>query len=313
MPESRDLNDLAFFAWVVDAGGFAAAGRHHGIPKSRLSRRVKALEERLGVRLLQRSTRRFSVTPTGATFYQHCKALLQEAEAAHEAIDLGRSEPCGLVRVSCPVTLLHCAVADILNDFMRRHPGVNVELEVENRRFDIIGEGIDVALRVRPPPLENSDLVMRKLGDSHQYLVAAPALLDEAGRPETPQQLPQLPRLAGQSREGVHRWQLCGPDGSEYRVEHRPRLISDDMQALQRAALAGLGVAQLPALAVHQHLQRGDLERVLPDWEPPVGLVHAVFASRRGMLPAVRQLVDALADEYPSIVAAQERAPIRPG
>src|SRR5699024_1459107 len=163
MAETRNLNDLAFFAWVVEAGGFAAAGRRHGIPRSRLSRRVKALEERLGVRLLQRSTRHFSVTATGQTFYRHCQAVLQEADAAHAAVDVGRSEPCGVVRLSCPLTLLHYAVDDILNEFMRRHRQVTLELEASNRRFDIIGEGIDVALRVRMLPLDDSNLVMKKL------------------------------------------------------------------------------------------------------------------------------------------------------
>ena len=163
MPEQQDLNDLAYFAWVVDAGGFAPAGRRHGVPKSKLSRRIKALEERLGVRLLQRSTRRFSVTSTGETFYRHCKAVLQEAEAAHEAVNLRHGEPCGVVRLSCPVTLLHFAIGDMLNDFLRMYPRVSVELDADNRRVDVIGEGMDVALRVRFPPLKDSDLVMRKL------------------------------------------------------------------------------------------------------------------------------------------------------
>lgn len=304
MAETRDLNDLAFFAWVVEAGGFAAAGRRHGIPRSRLSRRIKALEERLDVRLLQRSTRHFSVTSTGQTFYRHCQAVLQEAEAAHAAVDVGRNEPCGVVRLSCPLTLLHYAVDDMLNEFMRRHRQVTLELEAGNRRFDIIGEGIDVALRVRMLPLDDSDLVMKKLGDSRQCLVASPALLDKLGRPQTTEALAQLPSLATRAAHADHEWRLHGPEGEQRVVEHAPRLITDDMQALQKAALAGLGVVQLPAIVVRTDLDSGRLQRVLPDWAPPDGLVHAVFASRRGMLPAVRQLVDFLAEQYQQVEAS---------
>ncbi len=298
MPEQQDLNDLAYFAWVVDAGGFAPAGRRHGVPKSKLSRRIKALEERLGVRLLQRSTRRFSVTSTGETFYRHCKALLQEADAAHEAINLRHGEPCGIVRLSCPVTLLHCAIGDMLNDFLRLYPRVSLELDADNRRVDVIGEGMDVALRVRFPPLEDSDLVMKTLGASHQILVATPSLLDELGRPSKPEELSRLPSLATRTRKANPQWRLLDARGEERLVVHDPRLVSDDMQALRQAALAGLGVVQLPVMAIREPLAAGALERVLPEWAPPPGVVHAVFASRRGMLPAVRQLVDFLAENY---------------
>lgn len=298
MSKYGDLNDLAYFAWVVEAGGYAAAGRRHGLPKSRLSRRIKALEERLGVRLLQRSTRRFSVTSIGETFYQHCKAVLLEAEAAHEAVDLRQGEPCGLVRMSCPLALLHHAIGEMLSEFMRLHPRVTVELEADNRRVDVIGEGVDVALRVRFPPLEDSDLVLKKLGDSHQCLVAAPGLLDICGRPRTPAELTRVPSLAGKALQPDHVWQLTDAEGKTQSIRHSPRLVTDDIEALRSAALAGLGVVQLPLLSLREQLESGALERVLPEWKPPVGLVHAVFASRRGMLPAVRQLVDYLATGY---------------
>lgn len=306
MADSRDLNDLALFAWVVEAGGFAAAGRRHGIPKSRLSRRIRALEERLGVRLLQRSTRRFSVTAIGQVFYQHCKAVLLEVDAAHEAVDLGRSEPCGVVRLSCPVTLLHCAVSDLLNRFMARYPQVSIELEADNRRVDVIGDGVDLALRVRFPPLEDSDLVMRQLGHAHQVLVAGPQLLAEAAQPSVPAEVGRLPSLATRTMSGHHQWSLHAADGRQELVPHRPRLVTDDMQSLAQAAIEGLGVVMLPLLMVREHLAAGRLLRVLPDWEGPVGLVHAVFASRRGMLPAVRLLVEHLASLYPKLCSEAE-------
>jgi len=168
---------LYYFVQVVEHHGFAPAGRALDIPKSKLSRRIGILEERLGVRLVQRSTRKFSVTEIGQSYYQHCKAMLVEAEAAQEVIDRTRAEPQGLVRVACPVALLHFQIGPMLARFMADHPRVQVHLDATNRRVDVIQEGFDLALRVRFPPLEDSDLVMKILGESTQCLVASPALL----------------------------------------------------------------------------------------------------------------------------------------
>ena len=140
----QDLNDLYYFAQVVDHGGFAPAGRALGMPKSKLSRRVALLEERLGVRLIQRSTRHFSVTEVGQTFHAHCKAMLVEAEAAQEAIELTRSEPRGIVRVACPVALLDTRVGEMIAAFLAQCPGVEIQLDATNRRVDLIAEGIDI-------------------------------------------------------------------------------------------------------------------------------------------------------------------------
>ncbi|WP_336988511.1 LysR family transcriptional regulator, partial [Aeromonas hydrophila] len=159
----QDLNDLYYFVQVVDHGGFAPAGRAIGMPKSRLSRRIAQLEERLGVRLLQRSTRQFAVTELGRTYYEHCKAMLVEAEAAQAAIEMTRAEPCGLIRMSCPIALLHTHIGPMLADFMARHPQIRVELEGTNRRGGPPPRGCGVAIRGRPPPPQDSELGIRVL------------------------------------------------------------------------------------------------------------------------------------------------------
>lgn len=161
----QDLNDLFYFAAVVEHQGFSPASRALGVPKSKLSRRICILEERLGVRLLQRSTRHFSVTEIGQNYYTHCKAMLVEAEAAQEAVDRTRAEPRGIVRITCPIALLHARVGLMLVEFMNEHPLVTLHLEATNDRIDVIAEGVDVAIRVRPPPLKASDLVMRTLSN----------------------------------------------------------------------------------------------------------------------------------------------------
>lgn len=294
----RDLNDLYYYVQVVDHGGFAPAGRAIGVPKSKLSRRIALLEERLGVRLIQRSTRRFSVTDIGNTYYDHCKAMLVEADAAEEAIALTHAEPCGIVRLTCPVALLEARVANMVSAFMAVHPRVQIHLEETNRRVDVLGEGIDVAIRVRPAPIQDSELVMRVLADRVQCLVASPALLKKYGTPRTPADLAGMPSLALGMPQHEHIWTLTGPDDSHAAVRHTPRLITQGMFALRSAAVAGIGVVQLPRMMIGEQLARGELVHLIRGWAPRQEIIHAVFASRRGMLPAVRTLVDFLAEQF---------------
>lgn len=296
----KDLNDLYYFVQVVDHRGFAPAGRALGMPKSKLSRRIALLEERLGTRLIQRSTRRFAVTETGQTYYGHCKAMLVEADAADEAIALTHAEPCGIVRMTCPVALLDARIADMLAAFMVANPRVEIHLEETNRRVDVVGEGIDVAIRVRPPPIEDSDLVMRVLAERGQCLVASPRLLAN-GVPEVPADLAGLPSMDLGLPAHEHVWNLIGPDGTQAAIRHQPRLITRGMLALRAAAVAGVGVAQLPSMMVREQIERGELVRVIPGWAPQREIIHVVFASRRGLLPAVRALVDFLAERFQAL------------
>jgi len=294
----QDLNDLYYFVQVVDHGGFAAAGRALGEPKSKLSRRVAALEARLGVRLLQRSTRQVSITEIGQAYYSHCKAMLLQAEAAQDAIERSRAEPCGVLRISCPETLLSARVGEMLADFLVAHPQVELQLDATNRRVDVIGEGVDVALRVRPPPLEDSDLVLRTLGESTQCLVAAPSLLVDMDTPRVPADLARYPSLEHGTPRQQYAWTLLGPAGAQARIEHRPRYVTRSMPALRAAAIAGAGIVQLPTMITDEQLVQGKLVRVLPDWTPAGYIVHAVFASRRGLLPSVRALLDFLGQRF---------------
>jgi DNA-binding transcriptional LysR family regulator len=294
----QDLNDLYYFAQVVDHGGFAPAGRALGVPKSKLSRRITLLEERLGVRLLQRSPRHFSVTETGRTYYEHCKAMLVEAAAAEDAINSVRAEPAGAIRMTCPIALLHVHVSAILADFMAAYPRVTVQLEATNRRVDPIGEAVDVAIRVRPPPLEDSELVMRVLADRAQGLVASPGLIGQFGMPQVPADLSDWPSLGLGTPQQDFAWHLFAADGAQVGLQHAPRFITTDMIALRAAALAGVGIVQLPLMMLQQQLASGALVRLLPAWEPRREIVHAVFPSRRGLLPSVRALVDFLAQRF---------------
>lgn len=291
----QDLNDLYYFVAVVDHGGFAAASRALGIQKSKLSRRILLLEERLSVRLLNRSSRRFSVTEIGREFYDRCTAMLVEAEAAEQVIAQVRAEPRGVVRMSCPVALLNFQFGALIARFMVENPAVEVHLESTNRRVDVIAEGFDIALRVRFPPMEPTDLVMRKLDESTQCLVACPGLV--ANALTSPADLGSLPSLDLGPAHRDHQWQLDREDGQTALIPHHPRPVTDDMAVLRDATLAGVGVVQLPTMMIWDDIRAGRLIHVLPDWRPRSGIIHAVFPSRRGLLPSIRALLDFLVRE----------------
>ena len=298
----QPLEGFYYFTQVVDHGGFARAARALGIPKSRLSRHVMALEAQLNVRLLNRSTRRFAVTEVGQEVYRHATAMLAEADAALEAVEFARAEPRGTIRASCPVALAQSALAPMLPDFLAKYPAVHLQMHVSNRRVDVVREGFDVALRVRSQPSGEDGLVMRAFGRSQQFLVASPEYLARTGAPASPQELRERDTLDYGGELDPGPWQLVAANGESVRAEHTPRVLCHDFVVLRAAALAGLGITQLPESVVREDLQSGALTRVLPDWNNPEGIVHAVFPSRRGLLPAVRAFIDFLAERLPAAI-----------
>jgi DNA-binding transcriptional LysR family regulator len=292
----QDLNDMLYFAEVVDRGGFAAAGRVLHMPKSTLSRRVSDLEARLGVRLLQRTTRRLSLTQAGEIYHRHCVAMREQAEAADEAVARVHDEPRGTVRVTCPVTLAQTTVGPVLPRFLAAYPQVRIDMQVSNRVVDLVQEGVDVALRVRANLDDSGTLVIKNLGPTHGVLVASPQLLQRFGQPEGPEQLRNLPTVAMSAADGRATWRLHGPRGAQHELEHHPVYTADDLLALKYAVLQGTGMSVLPDYLCTEELQRGELVPVLPGWEPPEAKVLAVFPSRRGMVPAVRRFLDFLGE-----------------
>ena len=302
MVSIQPIEEFLYFARVVQHGGYAKAARALGIPKSRLSRHVAALESRLNVRLIQRSTRRFAVTEVGQEVYRHALAMVAEADAAVEAVEFARAEPRGVIKISCPVAMAQTWLAASLPDFLAKYPAVRLQLHVSNRRVDVLNEGFDLALRVRTVPTGEDGLVMRSFGEVCELLVAAPAYLDRVGRPRQPAELATRDTLDYASDSDRQVWELRGPDDRTVRVEHTPRMACHDFVLLRNAALAGLGIARLPENVVSEDLHNGALERVLPQWNTPQGTVHLVFPTRRGLLPAVRALIDFLAERFQSLL-----------
>jgi DNA-binding transcriptional LysR family regulator len=292
----QDLNDMLFFAEVVDRGGFAAAGRALNIPKSKLSRRVADLEGRLGVRLLQRTTRKLSLTQAGEIYHRHCVAMREQAEAADEAVAQVQTEPRGTVRVTCPVTLAQTTIGPVLPRFLAAHPQVRIEMQVSNRVVDLLQEGVDVAIRVRSNLDDSGSLIVKNLGPTRSLLVASPQLLQRFGQPADADELRNLPTVAMSAGDGRATWDLLGPHDAVFQLQHRPVYTADDLLTLKFAVLQGTGMCVLPDYMCSEEMRRGDLVPVLPGWAPRPGMVLAVFPSRRGMVPAVRRFLDFLGD-----------------
>lgn len=294
-----DLNDMLYFVEVVERGGFAAAGRALGIPKSRLSRRVAELEAQLGVRLLQRTTRKLSLTQVGETYLRHCQAMRDAALAASDAVAEVQTEPRGTIRVTCPVTLAQTVLGELMPQFLQRCPLVHVEMQVTNRPVNLVEEGVDVALRVRASLEDSGSMVVKRLDSSRQILVASPDLLQRQGTPRTLDELQLLDSMAMSAVDGSSSLLLLGPEDREHRLQLQPRYVVDDLLTLKFAALAGSGMCWLPDYMCQDELAQGRLVRLLPEWAPPRGIVHAVFPSRRGLAPAVRHFLDFLGETMP--------------
>jgi DNA-binding transcriptional LysR family regulator len=299
-----DLNDFYYFVHVVDRGGFTAAGRTLQVPKSTLSHRIQQLECRLGVRLLNRTSRRFAMTDAGEDFYRHAVAMLREAELAETSIRGRLSEPTGRVRCTAGLALMQFALSDIIADFLAQHPKVNMVAHATDRMVDIVGENYDIAVRAHSDPLPDSNLVQRTLAPAPWCLFAGSAYLDANGTPQTPQDLESHPSLFMMRTGFAPIWRLrrTGQGGDEIVMPLTPRLVGDDMIGLQQAAIKGLGVVALPGYISSPAVRSGALRRVLPDWHAGDSTITALIPYRQGLLPSVRAFLDHLATEIPKVV-----------
>jgi DNA-binding transcriptional LysR family regulator len=300
-----DLNDFFYFVQVVDRGGFTAAGRTLHLPKSTLSHRIRQLETNLGVRLLNRTSRRFGMTDAGSEFYRHATEMLQSAEEAEAAIRHRLREPTGTVRFTAGMATMQFALHEVVSDFLARNPKVDVVAHATDRYVDIVGENYDVAVRAHSDALPDSTLVRRTLAPAPWFLFAGAAYLDANGSPKTPQDLRKHSSLFVM-RTGVSpSWRLRHSDAGngDVTVSLTPRLMSDDMIGLKQAAIAGLGIVALPGYICRDELRSGALRRVLPTWLAGDSTLTALMPYRQGLLPSVRAFVEHLASDLPKAVS----------
>jgi DNA-binding transcriptional LysR family regulator len=284
-----DLNEILVFARVVQAGSFTAAAAELRMPKSTVSRKISELEQRLASRLLQRTTRKLSLTDAGRTYYDYASRIAGELEEAERAVSSLQTKPAGLLRVSAPINAGF--LSPLISDYLKRYPQVRLELFNTTRTVDLVEERFD--LGIRAGALADSTLIAKSLGRAEWFLVATAGYLKRNGRPRSPEDLTK------------HHWLLFSGGRSELRVvlerEGRtieltplPRLLTGDMEVLLGAVTAGLGIGLLPAFLCVAALQTGQLDRLLREWQAPATPIHVVYPSARHISAKVKTFIDHL-------------------
>lgn len=290
------LDDFYYFAMVVEHGGFSAAERATDIPKSKLSRRVYALEEHLGVRLIQRNSRQFSVTDIGQNIYRHAQEMTSAAQAAHDLINHLSMQPRGVVRIGVPVSVAQNQLPQVLPDFLQQYPEVKIQMIVSNRRVDLMNENVDLALRVRTQIDDDPNLIVRSLRQETQHLFASQAYLNQYGTPKSPQDLSKHHFLSMSEEFTEQTLTLSHHQQANVKVQLKPTIMGSDLNLLKALAIKNQGIALLPDTIVCDEINQKQLCYVLPEWNVPHGILHLVYPSRRGILPAVRVLIDYLVE-----------------
>ena len=287
------LTGMAVFARVVEAQSFTAAAAQLGMSRSAVSKAIAGLEDRLGARLLNRTTRRLALTEVGQAFYERCARIVAEAEEAELAVSRLQAAPRGILRLSAPVSFGMLHLASALPDFMRRYPELRVEIDLADRIVDLLEEGYDLAVRIGS--LRDSSLIARRLADNHMVLCAAPSYWRRRGKPGEPRELTRHACLTYAYQRTPSEWPFVGP-GGRFSVRVDGPLLSNNGDLSLAAALAGLGVAVLPCFLCGSHLAEGRLEAALQDWLPSAGGIHAVYPHGRHLSAKVRAFIDFLVE-----------------
>lgn len=287
------LQSMAVFLRVAELGSFSGAAEQLRLSKSAVSKHVTALEERLGVRLINRTTRRLALTEVGQTYRDYCARIVQEVEEAERAASRQGVEPRGRLKVNAPMTFGFLRLAPLLPGFLARHPAVTVELTLNDRFVDLIEEGYDVAVRIGE--LADSSLTARRLATARFVCAAAGTYLARAGRPERPEDLARHNCLVYTGRRPPDEWRFAR-DGGTVAVKVAGNLQANNGDALRAAAAGGLGVVYQPDFILAADLEDGRLERLLPDWTTPELPVHAVFPPQRHAFARLRVFLDFLAE-----------------
>ena len=300
-----DLNDIAMFVQVVRHGSFAGAARRLGLPPNTVSRRIQQLEAQLGTRLMQRSTRRLTLTSAGRAFHERCAGAVDGLVEAGQALITGSQQPSGLVRVAATADFFDFFPMEWVADFLAAHPLVRVDFVLSDARADLIAEQIDVAFRGGALP--DSGYVGRKLlGARTDGMVASPAYIAARGAPATLQELAEHDCVTSPHPSGRTLWRLAGPGGAEEEVQVAGRFSGNTAQALRKAALAGLGIALLPPTMARLDLEAGRLVPVLPQYQRTGQGLSVLYPSRKHLPLAVSAFIGMMMEKLSAVEALPE-------
>lgn len=288
------LTDIAVFVQVVDASSFTAAADKLGLSKSVISKYVTRLEDRLGARLLHRTTRRLSLTEVGRAFYERSRRGLQEIDEAEAEVSRLQGEPRGTLRLNAPMSFGILHIAPALPELLSRYPDLSVDMNLDDRKVDVIEEGFDVSVRISDLP--DSSLVARRLGPCRHAVVAAPAYLERYGTPRTPEDLQDHKVLTYRYQESAQDWHFLSPDGKPVSVAVKGSIQMNNSLAIREVVLGGIGITRTPTFVVGRDIQEGRLLPLLVDYQTLEVSIYLVYPQRRHLSPKVRAFVELMAE-----------------
>lgn len=290
-----NLNNLEIFAKVAETNGISSAARALRMPKSKVSRRMNALESDLGVRLLERTTRAVHLTEAGELLAQHCHRIVEERNSALATIDSMNEAPRGSLHISASLAVGQQLIAPLVSEFLARFPDIQLNLHLSNRRVDVVAEGFDSVIRIGA--LEDSTLISRKLCTSRSVVVASPDYIAEYGQPKTPLDLKRHRRIAMIDTPSSGRWRLKNRRGLTETVESKPSIELNDLTSIKQITIEHGGVALLPVYMVNDSIEAKQLVRLMPQWTSMDYSIHCIYPSHRSMTPKLRAWIDYLASE----------------
>lgn len=289
------LTSMQAFVAVVESGGFTAAAERLPISRAGVSKHISTLETRLGVRLLNRTTRQISLTEAGQAYYERCVQILEDIADSECVVTGLTSEPHGSLRINAPMSFGRQHLAPLLSRFRVRFPQVDIDLDLNDRFVDVVEEGYDIVIRIAR--LKDSSLIARRIAPCKHVLCASPGYLEKQGIPTSPAQLAEHSCLHYRHLEAGREWVLQGPDG-EHRIPIKGPLTANNGDVICTAACDGMGIALLPTFIIAEPIKSGRLQLVLPDYCPTEIHIHAVYPSKRFMSIKVRSFIDFLIEEF---------------
>ncbi|PQX58067.1 LysR family transcriptional regulator [Cronobacter sakazakii] len=287
---------MAVFVSAVEESSLVSAARRFGLSPSMAGKHVSAIEEQLKVRLLQRSTRKLTLTDVGRSYYTRCKRLLEEYEDANREAQDAQQSVHGILRVAAPTTFGALHLGRVVSNYLAEYPDVSIETTLSDRYVDLLADGIDVAIRIGR--LQDSDLVARRLASCRMMFCAAPSFLARHGEPKTIEQLRQAPRLAFSQAVSAGDWSVTDANGQTYHIDGEIRLAANNMQMLLAAALTGAGVVYGPSFVFEQSIASGALRVLLPDHKTKDLAIHAIYPSKRHVSLKVRRFIEHLSMSF---------------
>ena len=289
--DSQLLDGMVIFVEVVNSGSFTQAALSSGHSTSYISKEINKLESRLGVRLMQRTTRSLSLTPEGEVYFQQCQQIIDDAEQAQNILSGGQAQPKGTLRISCPTSFGMTRMRTIFSEFIDRYPEVNLEIDLNDRKVDMISEGFDVLIRASQQ-LDDSSLISRKIHSSQGIVVAAPSYLAKYGTPTCLQDLAGQPAVTYSNLKNNDQWSLTNAEGKIETIKLNSRVQTNSSELEVSFCVAGHGVMLMPRFNLNGELERGELVELLPDYQRAEINVYVVYPSRKHMSAKVRSFID---------------------